>query len=169
MDLVAFFSWFSAWSQSLAESFGYFGIFFVSFIGSATIIFPIPSFIVVFTFGALLNPWLVGVAAALGAAVGELTGYGIGLAGEKAMQKKHEYWLKKANKWMEKYDAFLVIAFFAATPLPDDVLGIFCGAIKYDVRKFFAASLSGKLVMNISLALGGYYGMQWVLSVFGGA
>jgi membrane protein YqaA with SNARE-associated domain len=168
MDLASFLSAFSSWSQSFAAAWGYPGIFLINLIGAATIIFPVPAFIVVFTFGAILNPWLVGVSAALGAALGELTGYGVGLAGKKALDRKYDYWLKKANKWMEKYKAFTVIVIFAATPLPDDVVGVFCGAIKYDVKKFFLASLIGKLIMNISLALGGYYGLQWILAVFAG-
>jgi membrane protein YqaA with SNARE-associated domain len=168
MDIASFLAWFSAWAQTIAENWGYAGIFLVNFIGSATVIFPVPSFLIVFAFGAILNPWLVGIAAAFGCVLGEMTGYGVGLAGKKAIEKKYAYWLKKANQWMEKYKAFVVIALFAATPLPDDVVGIFCGAIKYDIRKFFLASLAGKLVLNLSLALGGYYGMQWVLAVFGG-
>jgi len=168
MDIVSLLAAFLAWSSSVASEWGYLGIFLISLIGSATIIFPIPSFFVVFAFGAILNPWLVGISAGLGASLGELTGYGVGLAGKKAIEKKHEKWLKKANEWMEKYKAFVVIFIFAATPLPDDVVGILCGAIKYDIKKFFVASLAGKLVMNIALALGGYYGLQWVLTVFGG-
>ncbi len=168
MDPASLLAAFLAWSQSIAAAWGYPGIFLISLIGAATIIFPVPSFIVVFTFGAALNPWLVGVSAALGATLGEFTGYGLGRAGKKAIEKKHEKWLKKANEWMEKYRAFTVIVIFAALPLPDDVVGIFCGAIKYDVRKYVAATFAGKLIMNVSLALGGYYGLQWVLSVFGG-
>ncbi len=168
MDISSLLSGFLLWSQDVAGTWGYLGIFMVNLIGAATIIFPIPAFFVVFIFGAILNPWLVGISAALGAVLGELTGYAIGLGGKKAIEKKYGYWLKKANEWMKKYKAFFIITLFAATPLPDDVLGIFCGAIKYDLKKFFIASLTGKLIMNLFLAFGGYFGMQWVLSVFGG-
>lgn len=168
MDIASLLAAFSSWSQSVAGTWGYLGIFVINLVGSASVIFPVPAFLIVFTFGAILNPWLVGISAALGCAIGELTGYGVGLVGKKAIEKKHERWLKKANAWMEKYKAFTVIVIFAATPLPDDVVGIFCGAIKYDIKKFFLASLTGKLILNISLALGGYYGLQWVLAVFGG-
>ncbi len=168
MDLASIASGFLSWSHEIAGTWGYLGIFFVNLIGSATVIFPIPAFIVVFIFGSILNPWLVGISAAIGATIGELTGYAVGLGGKKVIDKKHKELLKKANKWMEKYKAFVVIAVFAATPLPDDVLGILCGAIKYDIKKFFVASLIGKLVMNISLALGGYFGAQWLLAFFGG-
>lgn len=168
MDIASLLSGFLSWSHEVAGTWGYLGIFLVNLIGSATIIFPIPAFLVVFLFGAVLNPWLVGISAALGAVLGELTGYAVGLGGKKVIEKKYEHLLKKANEWMEKYKAFFIITLFAATPLPDDVIGIICGAIKYDLKKFFLASLTGKLIMNISLAFGGYFGMQWVLAVFGG-
>ncbi len=168
MDAASLLQGFMEWSQDIAGTWGYIGIFLVNFIGAATVIFPVPAFLVVFLFGAILNPWLVGISAALGAALGELTGYAVGLGGKKVIEKKHGKWLKKANEWMVKYRAFLIIVLFAATPLPDDVLGIFCGAIKYDLKKFLLASFTGKLIMNLSLAFGGYFGMQWVLSVFGG-
>jgi membrane protein YqaA with SNARE-associated domain len=168
MDLASLLAGFLSWSQEVAVTWGYLGIFLVNLIGSATIIFPIPAFLVVFIFGAILNPWLVGISAAFGAALGEVVGYAVGLGGKKVIEKKYEKWLKKANKWMEKHRAFFIVTLFAATPLPDDILGIFCGAIKYDLKKFFLASLTGKLIMNLSLALGGYFGMQWVLTIFGG-
>lgn len=169
MDIASLFSAFSSWSQSVAAAWGYLGIFLISLVGSATVFFPVPAFFVVFASGAILNPWLVGISAGLGSALGELTGYGVGFVGKKAIEKKHEKWLKRANEWAGKYKMFTVIVIFAATPLPDDVLGILCGVIKYDVKRFFLASLTGKLIMNISLALGGYYGLQWVITVFGGA
>lgn len=168
MDMASLVSAFLAWSASVASTWGYLGIFLISVIGSATIFFPAPVFLVVFASGAVLNPLLVGISAGLGSALGELTGYGVGFAGEKAIGKKHERWLKRANAWAGKYKMFTVIVIFAATPLPDDVVGILCGAIKYDVKKFFIASLTGKLIMNVSLALGGYYGYQWVIAAFGG-
>lgn len=168
MDLASLLSGFLAWSQEMVGAWGYLGVFLVNLIGAATIIFPVPAFLIVFIFGAILNPWLVGISAALGATLGELTGYAVGLGGKKVIERKYGYWLKKANRWMEKYKAFFIVALFAATPLPDDVLGILCGAIKYDIKKFFLASLTGKLIMNLSLAFGGYFGMQWVLTFFGG-
>ena len=136
MDFASLLSGFFSWSREIALTWGYLGIFVVNFIGSATIIFPVPAFLFVFILGGILNPWLVGISAALGASMGELTGYAIGLGGKKVIEKKYEKWLKKANKWMEKYRAFFIITLFAATPLPDDIVGVFCGAIKYDLKKF---------------------------------
>jgi len=71
---MAFAEWaaqFITWSNEVVGAWGYLGIFLVSLVGNASIILPVPSFIIVFTFGAILNPWLVGLAGALGATIGE--------------------------------------------------------------------------------------------------
>lgn len=156
------------WAKSLTDTMGYLGIFLVSFIGSATVIFPIPSFIVVFVLGAVMNPWLVALSAALGNALGELTGYALGKGGSKLIENKYKDGIKKYRKWFEKDKTFLLIVLFAATPLPDDVVGIICGVFNYDLKKFIAASFIGKFLMNLLLAWGGFYGIRWVLTVFGG-
>ncbi len=62
--------------QKYAE-YGYLGVFIISVLGNATLIFPAPSFTVV-AFGAVLNPYFVGILAGCGAAVGEMTGYTLG-------------------------------------------------------------------------------------------
>ncbi len=162
-----FISQFILWSAGIAEILGYPGILFINFIGCASVIFPVPIFAVTFTFGAILNPWLVGLFAGIGSALGELTGYLIGRGGKRIIEKKHEKILRRSRKWMERHGAFLIIILFAITPLPDDVIGILCGVINYDVKKFFFASLTGKIVMNLFLAWGGFLGAQWVLGVFG--
>ena len=159
---------FMAWANTTVAGWGYFGIFLVNLIGSASIIFPVPAFLVVFAMGAVLDPWLVGLAAGIGAALGELTGYVIGYAGKEVAERKDGKWLKRAHKWAEKRGVFPVILVFAATPLPDDVTGIIAGVISYDWRKFLLACFIGKLILSLGLAWGGFFGLNWVLQVFGG-
>jgi membrane protein YqaA with SNARE-associated domain len=156
------------WAKNLTDALGYLGIFFVSFIGSATIIFPLPSFILVFVMGAVMNPWLVGISAAAGNAIGELTGYGIGKGSGKLIEKKYKETLERYKKWFKRDNIFLLVTIFAATPLPDDVVGIVCGVFNYDLKKFIVASFLGKLILNLFLAWGGFYGIRWVLTFFGG-
>lgn len=168
MDLSSIVTQFSAWSETLIQTFGYFGLFFVNLISSASIFFPIPAFIFVFLLGSQLNPWLVGLSAAAGSALGELTGYGLGIGGGKIIEKKYKTFIKKHKKLFGRRFIFPVIILFAATPLPDDVVGIVCGIFKYDVKKFLIASFIGKLILNLALAFGGYYGLTWVKNVLGG-
>ena len=62
----------------LVHTFGYLGVFLASLIGSATIILPVPSFALVIAAGSQLDPLWVGIISGAGAAIGELTGYGLG-------------------------------------------------------------------------------------------
>jgi membrane protein YqaA with SNARE-associated domain len=156
------------WAKNLTDALGYFGIFIVSFIGSATVILPLPAFIVVFVMGAIMNPWLVAISAASGNAIGELTGYVLGRGGERLIKGKYKEGVEKYKLWFKKDRTFILIVLFAATPLPDDIVGIICGLFNYDLRRFLLASFIGKLLMNLLLAWGGFYGLRWVLGIFGG-
>ncbi len=151
---------------SLMKTYGYLGIFLVNLIGSSTIIFPLPSSIVTFTAGAVLNPFFVGLFSGLGSAIGEFTGYALGFGGRKVIEKKYKKDIKKTERLFQKYGGFLIIVLFAATPLPDDVVGIIGGTLKYPLKKFFIASLIGKTILNLILAYGGFYGINWILNVF---
>jgi membrane protein YqaA with SNARE-associated domain len=168
MDFASLVSEFLSWAGSMASAFGYFGILIISFVASASIFLPIPAFLLVFGFGSILNPLLVGLFAALGAAFGELTSYGIGIGGRKAIEKKYRKFLKKYGKWLRNRNFFLVVVVFAATPLPYDLIGIIGGIFKYDLKKFLIATFLGKLVMNTVIALAGYYGIRAILTIFGG-
>lgn len=155
---------FLSWSESIVGSFGYAGIFLISFIAAASVVFPVPAYIIVFASGAVLNPILVGVAAGAGAALGELTGYALGRGGGKIMERRYAQWVNRGRELCERYRTFPVIVLFAATPLPDDVVGILCGIFRYSARKFILAALIGKVIMNTAIAFGGFYGINWLLN-----
>lgn len=159
---------FQQWSQQTVGAWGYLGIFLVSFVGNATIILPLPSIVVVFFAGAFLNPWLVGLLAGLGSALGELTGYILGRGGRKVIEKKKSHWLQRTKHWVKKRGIFPVLVFFAATPLPDDIVGVLAGLLKYDWRKFLLAAFIGKTILSLTVALAGFYGAEWVLAYLGG-
>jgi len=112
-----------------------------------------------------LNPLLVGLIAGLGAAIGEFTGYGLGLGGRKVIEKKYKKDIEKVEKLFQRYGGFLIIVLFAATPLPDDIVGLLGGTLRYSLKKFFIASLIGKIILNLALAYAGFYGLNWILSV----
>lgn len=167
MNITALTSEFMVWANDIILSLGYVGLFFVNLIASASIIFPVPAFLLVFAAGSFLNPWLIGLAAGTGAALGELIGYGLGKGGEKVIEKKYKKLMEMGKKWIKHHRSFPMIILFAATPLPDDILGIVCGAFNYDIKKFLLASFIGKVIMNTALAWGGYYQFQWVSDIFG--
>ncbi|MEM5829850.1 MAG: VTT domain-containing protein [Candidatus Aenigmatarchaeota archaeon] len=131
------------------EYLSYILAFLGNMVASSTIFFPIPFFIVYAYLATFLNPILLALVSAFGAALGEFVGYTVGYAGSSFL-KKNKYF-KFAKRWFKKNGA-LTIFFFAATPLPDDVVGIIAGAADYNRSKFFIACLMGKLLMFLAIA-----------------
>jgi len=163
MDWASLFAGFLQWSQEMIASFGYLGVFVVSFVSTATIFLPAPGFLFIIAASAFLNPLLVAVVSAAGMALGELTGFFIGKGGGRVLDRKEKKWLKKGEKWFQEGKGFLFIMLFAATPLPDDITGIVGGMFSYDLKKFLLASFLGKLLMNTALAFAGFYGFSFFL------
>ena len=160
---------FFQWSQGLVDSFGYLGIFLVALVSTSTVVLPIyPLEIIIVLSGAILNPLLIGVLAGAGSALGEMVGYFIGFGGGKILKKKYKKQLKRLERYFKKYRPEIVIFGIATIPIiPFDVVGLFCGIIHFDKKKFFISLFLGKTVRFLMLALAGYYGIPWILSLFG--
>jgi membrane protein YqaA with SNARE-associated domain len=165
MDWATLIAAFLGWSDSFIAAFGYIGVFVVSAISSATIFLPLPGFLFIIAASPFLNPWLVGIIAGAGMAIGELTGYAIGKGSHHALKDKDYKWLKQGEEWFKKDRGFLFIVVFAATPLPDDVTGILGGMFRYDWRRFLLAAFIGKTLMNLALALAGFYGIGTIAAI----
>jgi uncharacterized membrane protein YdjX (TVP38/TMEM64 family) len=142
------------------KNLGYFGLFIINLIGSATIILPVPALVTTVAAGAFLNPLLAGIFSAVGSTIGELTGYYTGVGGKGFVKKDKR--IEKVEKWMDKYGLWVVFV-LAAIPNPIfDLAGIVSGASGISVRKYLVAVLGGKLIKFILLA---YLGLG-LLKVF---
>lgn len=130
--------------------FGYLGIFLISFIGAGSILFPIPYTIVTLAAAPLFNPILLALATSLGAAAGEFTSYMVGYLSRKAVSKKYERRLNTLHKIFKKFGV-VAIFIFALTPLPDDLIFIPLGLLRYSIRKALVAAFIGKFCMCLIL------------------
>lgn len=146
------------------EIVGYISAFVGNFIASSTIILPIPFFLVYAYLATFLNPILLAFISAIGSSLGELVGYTLGYAGSDLLNKNRFF--KLAKKWFKKNGA-LTIFIFAATPLPDDIIGLIAGATNYSKSKFFISCLMGKLVMFLVIAILVRYSASNLLQFFG--
>lgn len=158
---------FSVWAESVMEAYGYPGIFLVSFVGSLSVIFPVPAFAFIFALGSVLNPWLVGLSAGVGAGLGEIGGYAVGRGGRKFTERKYAKQLERVKSWSARRGMFLVTVVFNATPLPADVIGLFAGVAHYSLKRFLLASVIGKIIQSTLLALGGYYSYEAIKIIVG--
>ena len=117
-----------------------------------------------------LSPALIALVVSGGAAVGEMSGYIIGLMGVKSIEKMKKEEIKQIvayEKQIGKYGS-MVVFFAALTPIPFDLIGIAAGLIKFDAHKFFLACFLGKLLRYVIIAYAGMYSMDFLLGFFGG-
>lgn len=142
------------WLIALLMSYGYVGAFVISFLGNLLVFVPIPYLLLVFGMGSFLDPLLVGVVGGFGATIGKTVIYMIGAAGRRFLSSERRNKLDYAKPLLGKYGA-LVIFFFALSPLPDDILYVPLGIMRYNLISFFISCLLGKIILTIIVALGG--------------
>lgn len=154
--------------EQFALQFGYLGVFIISFIGSVSVIFPIPYTIVIFFLGGVLDPFFVAVSGGLGAALGEFSGYALGYYGRRIVNKQRQRKMDYMVKLFDKYGP-AAIFLFALTPLPDDLLFIPLGVMRYPFWKAFIPALLGKTLMTFILAYSGQQSIDLIVALFGGS
>ena len=144
---------------------GYPGIFLISLLSNATVVLPAPGFIVTLIAGSIFNPILVALAAASGAALGELTGYLAGYSGRGVFQRAPSY--VRLEKLMKEYGGWTVLI-LAAVPNPlFDIAGAAAGALRMPVAAFLIWAFAGKLIKMLAIAYAGALGLEWILGLFG--
>jgi membrane protein YqaA with SNARE-associated domain len=154
--------------RNFSIQYGYLGIFVISLLGSASIFLPIPYTVVLFTVGSLraFNPILVAFASGLGSAVGEFSGYLLGLGGRKVISEKGKRNVEFLLKIFGRYAA-LTIFIFALTPLPDDLLFIPLGVMRYGFIRAFIPAFLGKLCMSLIIVYGARFTVGIIRQIFG--
>ena len=154
------------WMKALAVQYEYFGIFLIGLIGASSIFFPIPYTVVIFALGGMFEPVWIAVAAGIGSAVGEFSGYLLGFGGRRVIGEKYK---KKMEFLMKLFDRFgpIVIFVFALTPLPDDLLFIPLGVIRYSLVRALIPALVGKICMNFIVAYSGRFSVEIIRDIFG--
>jgi membrane protein YqaA with SNARE-associated domain len=154
-----------AWMTSLVSTYGYIGAFAISLFGNFTIFFPVPFTLTIYAFGSTLNPLYLGLVCGIGSTVGEFSAYLIGRGGRKILDERYAKQLDTVKLLIREY-GMLVIFVFALLPLPDDLILIPLGILKYDIRKAMIAMSIGKTLMCTTVAYGGKYSYEIVKEIF---
>lgn len=149
------------------RSVGYLGIFVLSFVGSASVVLPIPGIAAVCAGPGLLKLFPLGVAllASVGESLGELSGYLIGFSGRGVAENYPFY--PRIERWMQRRGGLVL---FLASSIPNplfDLAGIAAGTLRYPVWRFLLAVWGGKLVKSLTVAYACYYGFEGALRLFG--
>jgi membrane protein YqaA with SNARE-associated domain len=133
-----------------------------------SIFVPIPYPVVIFILGGLqtFDPLLIAVAAGIGSAIGEFSGYLLGVGGRKVIGNRYKKKMDFITKLFKKYGS-IAIFIFALTPLPDDLLFIPLGVMRYSLLRAFVPALLGKFFSNLIIAYSGRLSLDIVKSIFG--
>jgi membrane protein YqaA with SNARE-associated domain len=161
------------WLYTFATQYGYLGIFLISLIGAMSIFVPIPYPVVIFILGGVkeggvwvFDPLLIAVAAGIGSAIGEFSGYLLGVGGRKIISDKYKKRMKIITRLFKKYGSVAIFV-FALTPLPDDLLFIPLGVMRYSLLRAFIPAVLGKFFSNLIIAYSGRLSLQIIGDLFG--
>jgi membrane protein YqaA with SNARE-associated domain len=161
--------------EQILHSYGFLGIFIMAIIANATLFLPLPIdaavyLLAYFDFGfGVFNPALLGIFAGIGSAIGEISGYIVGLLGRQGIKKLAKSEVRKIHRIQEgmyKY-GFAFIALTAMTPFPFDLVGIAAGLMKFEPKKFFLACLLGKIARCVLIAYAGFFSLNFLAALFG--
>ncbi|NPA30403.1 MAG: VTT domain-containing protein [Chloroflexi bacterium] len=142
------------------RTYGYLGLFLITMLSNATVIFPAPGLVLPFSMGAVLHPFWVALVAALGATVGELSGYLAGFSGQAFVEDYRAY--HRVRALMQRYgDGVLFVLAALPTPL-FDLAGIVAGATRIPLRRFVLWTFAGKLVKMLAVTYAGDWFLAWL-------
>lgn len=151
--------------------YGYVGAFFISILGGATVVVPVPMLAVVFALGGVLTPYLVGVAAGLGETLGALTiyltGYGGGTALLNLKPGKIETAYCRVISLMERRGSWTLFFLSAVLNPFFYPAALAAGALRFGIGRYFFICWGGKTIKGLTVAYAGYLGLRWLLRLLG--
>ncbi|MFH1306157.1 MAG: VTT domain-containing protein [Candidatus Micrarchaeota archaeon] len=157
------------YADEVATIFGnysYFGIFAISLISSASVFFPtVPLQIAIFSMGKVLPPLGVGIVAGVASAIGELTGYALGVNSQKLLKTKNKFakYAIMLQKEAIRRHAGIAIFVFSFFPNPFfDFAGILAGVMKIEWWKFLLYAGAGRILRYSMLAYFGLWATGWI-------
>jgi membrane protein YqaA with SNARE-associated domain len=139
----------------------------------ATVIVYVPGVPTVFALGGIVRfPFVIGIVAGLGEALGGFTGYMLGRGGESYLkepqsngriQRAFQKIYSRIDGWMGKrgyLTVFLASAIFNPFYM---FFGATAGATRMSPWKYYLASAAGKIVKATYVAYLGHWGMGYIL------
>jgi len=137
---------------------GYLGLTIVSFFGSLIPFVPIPSFVLVATMavGEQFDIHVLVLIAAITSTAAKQIIFYASYGGRKIISEKAKKRMRPFQKLVKRYGGSAAFV-AAATPIPDDLVYIPLGLAKYNPKRFFVATLLGKIVLYYVIVLISHY------------
>ena len=141
-----------------APEVGYLSLALVNFFGSLVPFVPLPGFLLLATMsvGTQYDLHILALLSAISATVAKQIIFYLSYGGRKIINEKTRKRMRPFERLIKRYGA--AAAFFAAaTPIPDDLVYVPLGLAKYNPRRFFIATLTGKIVLSYVIVFVSHY------------
>jgi membrane protein DedA with SNARE-associated domain len=132
-----------------APGVGYLSLTLVNFFGSLIPFVPLPGFLLLATMsvGNQFDLHILALLSAISATIAKQIIFYVSYGGRKIINEKTRKRMRPFERLVKKYGA--AAAFFAAaTPIPDDLVYVPLGLAKYNPKRFFIATLTGKIILS---------------------
>lgn len=135
-----------------APDVGYSLLALVNFFGSLVPFIPLPGFLLLATMsvGDQYDLHILALVSAVTATVAKQIIFYVSYGGRRIINEKTRKRMRPFERLIKRYGAGAAF-FAAATPIPDDLVYVPLGLAKYNPRRFFIATLTGKIVLSYSI------------------
>jgi len=143
---------------------GYLILALVNFFGSLIPFVPLPGFLLLATMsvGNEYNLHVLALLSAITATVAKQIIFFVRFSGRKIMNEKTRKRMRPFERLVKRYGAAAAFV-AAATPIPDDIIFVPLGLAKYNPKRFFIATLTGKIVLSyIIVFISHYIGLSFI-------
>lgn len=141
-----------------APELGYLSLSLVNFFGSLIPFVPLPGFLLLATMsvGDHFDLHILALLSAVTSTAAKQIIFYVSYGGRKIIAEKTRKRMRPFERLVKRYGA--AAAFFAAaTPIPDDLVYVPLGLAKYNPKRFFIATLTGKIVLSYSIVFISHY------------
>ena len=143
---------------------GYLILALVNFFGSLIPFVPLPGFLLLATMsvGDQYDLHVLALLSAITATVAKQIIFFVSFTGRRIMNEKTRKRMRPFERLVKKYGAAAAFV-AAATPIPDDIIFVPLGLAKYNPKRFFIATLTGKIVLSyIIVFISHYLGLSFI-------
>jgi len=141
-----------------APEVGYLSLSLVNFFGSLIPFVPLPGFLLLATMsvGDTFDLHVLALLSAITATVAKQIIFYISYGGRKIINEKTRKRMRPFERLVKRYGAAAAFV-AAATPIPDDLVYVPLGLARYNPKRFFVATLTGKIILSYSIVFISHY------------
>ena len=141
-----------------APEVGYLSLALVNFFGSLVPFVPLPGFLLLATMsvGNHFDLHALALLSAITATIAKQIIFYVSYGGRKIINEKTRKRMRPFERLVKRYGAGAAF-FAAATPIPDDLVYVPLGLAKYNPKRFFIATLTGKIVLSYVIVFVSHY------------